>query len=53
LTLDDEMRAIALLKLMGHTTVEIAARFGCTTRKIERKTALIRDIWKASNEIGE
>jgi DNA-directed RNA polymerase specialized sigma24 family protein len=49
LALDDEMRGIALYKLMGHTTAEIAERLGCTTRKIERKTALIRDIWKERN----
>lgn len=51
LALDEEMRAIAIYKLMGHTTVEIADRLQCTTRKIERKTALIRDIWKAEQGI--
>ena len=47
LLLDEEMRFIALHKLMGYTQGEIAALLGCTVRKVERKTALIRQIWAA------
>ncbi len=43
--LDEEPRAIALLRLMGYKNREIADLLDCTERKIERKLALIREAW--------
>jgi DNA-directed RNA polymerase specialized sigma24 family protein len=46
LSLDEPLRRIALLRLMGHTNDEIARQLDCTRRKIERKLALIRLKWE-------
>lgn len=46
LSLDEELRAIAVLKLTGRTNQEIATELGCTVRRVERKLALIRSLWK-------
>lgn len=43
--LEPDLRSFALLRLMGHKNREIAAQFGCTERKVERKLELIRTIW--------
>ncbi len=42
---DTILRAIALWKMEGFTTEEIASKLGCTTRTIERKLQLIRRQW--------
>jgi DNA-directed RNA polymerase specialized sigma24 family protein len=42
---DTILRAIALWKIEGFTTEEIASKLGCTTRTIERKLQLIRRLW--------
>ena len=42
---DTILRAIALWKMEGFTTEEIAAKLGCTTRTVERKLQLIRRLW--------
>jgi DNA-directed RNA polymerase specialized sigma24 family protein len=47
--LDEEPRAIILLKLMDYTNREIAEIRGCTERKIERKLQLIRRTWDELN----
>ena len=44
--LDDELRAFALLRLMGHKNREIADIYDCTERRIERKMQLIRLQWQ-------
>ena len=45
-SLDDELlREIALLKLEGFTSEEIATRHGCAVRTVERKLNRIRGIW--------
>lgn len=46
LSLDDELRQFAMLRLLGHTTAEIAAELGCTQRKVQRKIALIGLRWQ-------
>lgn len=46
-TLDEELREIALLRLMGHKNREIADQLGCTERKVERKLNLIRLQWES------
>jgi DNA-directed RNA polymerase specialized sigma24 family protein len=42
---DTILRAIALWKMEGFTTEEIAAKLGCTTRTVERKLQIIRRLW--------
>lgn len=48
--LDDEMRQIALLRLLGYSNCEIAEQLGCTERKVERKLHLVRLKWE--NQAG-
>ncbi len=43
--LDEEPRAIVLLKLMDYTNSEIAEIRQCSERKVERKLQLIRRTW--------
>ena len=43
---DEQMRAIALRKLEGHTNEEIAGRLGCSLATVERRLALIRKHWQ-------
>lgn len=45
----DELKAVALLKVDGHTNEQIAQTLGCTRRSVQRRLNLIRDIW--SNEL--
>jgi DNA-directed RNA polymerase specialized sigma24 family protein len=40
-----ELRAIALWKMEGYTTEEIAAKQDCAPRTIERKLQRIRSLW--------
>ncbi|MFH1268991.1 MAG: ECF-type sigma factor [Planctomycetota bacterium] len=47
---DDELRRIALLKLEGHTSQEIATETGRSLPTIERRLRLIRDKWKEEDE---
>jgi DNA-directed RNA polymerase specialized sigma24 family protein len=42
---DAILRAIALWKMEGYTSEEIASKLGCTTRTVERKLQLIRRFW--------
>jgi DNA-directed RNA polymerase specialized sigma24 family protein len=42
---DTILRAIALWKMEGFTTEEIASKLGCTTRTVERKLHMIRRLW--------
>jgi RNA polymerase sigma factor (sigma-70 family) len=46
LMLDDEPRRIALLRLLGHGTAEIAAALDCTQRRVQRKLNLVRLRWE-------
>lgn len=43
-----ELRAIALLRLLGFRNREIADRLDCTERKVERKLNLIRLKWETA-----
>lgn len=45
--LDPELREYAVLRLLGYRNKEIAERFDCTERKVERKLNLIRLKWEA------
>lgn len=44
--LDDELRTVALLRLLGHKNREIADQLGWTERRVERKLARIRLCWE-------
>ena len=44
---DDELRKIAVWKMEGHTSDEIAVRLGCSMPTIERRLLLIRKTWAA------
>jgi DNA-directed RNA polymerase specialized sigma24 family protein len=41
-----ELRDVALLKVEGYSSEEIAARVGCGLRTVERRLRLIRSIWE-------
>jgi DNA-directed RNA polymerase specialized sigma24 family protein len=43
----EKLQLVAVLKMEGYEHTEIAARLGCSVKTIERKVALIRQIWKA------
>jgi DNA-directed RNA polymerase specialized sigma24 family protein len=43
---DDELRSVALSKMEGYTTEEIAGRMNCASRTVERKLRLIRRLWE-------
>lgn len=47
---DSDLRQIALWKMEGDTSEEIAQKLGCVVRTVERRLNLIRKIWGA--EIG-
>ncbi len=46
LSLNEELRTFALLRLMGFQNREIAENLDCTERKVERKLQLIRVKWE-------
>jgi DNA-directed RNA polymerase specialized sigma24 family protein len=43
---DQELKAVALLRMEGYTVEEVAEKLGCAPRSIKRKLALIRTIWE-------
>lgn len=47
---DPRLREIALLKLEGYTTDEIADRLQISRRSVERKAQIIRSIWEHGDE---
>ncbi len=48
---DPDLQRIALMKLDGYNTTEIAERIGCVRRTIERKTNLIERLWERDIEL--
>jgi DNA-directed RNA polymerase specialized sigma24 family protein len=48
---DTILRAIALWKMEGFTTEEIAAKLDCTTRTVERKLKIIRRQWERGDPL--
>jgi DNA-directed RNA polymerase specialized sigma24 family protein len=46
--LEEPLRPYAVLRLLGYKNREMAAEFGCTERKVERKLQLIRLKWEAA-----
>jgi len=43
---DEELRRIALGKLEGHTSAELARELGCAEVTVERRLRLIRQVWR-------
>lgn len=43
---DDDLRTIALSKMEGYATEEIAGQLNCAPRTVERKLRLIRGLWE-------
>ena len=41
----EELKLVVLLKIEGYTNEEVAKTMGCTRRSIQRRLALIREIW--------
>jgi DNA-directed RNA polymerase specialized sigma24 family protein len=46
----DSLRAVATLRMDGHSEEEIAGRLDCSARTVRRKLELIREIW--AREVG-
>jgi DNA-directed RNA polymerase specialized sigma24 family protein len=47
---EDKLRRIAVMRMDGLSTEEIAVRLGSTSRTIRRKLERIRDIWEVPND---
>jgi RNA polymerase sigma factor (sigma-70 family) len=47
---DTELRPIALGKMQGESTPEIASRLGCVRRTVERKLQVIVRVWEREGE---
>jgi DNA-directed RNA polymerase specialized sigma24 family protein len=45
---NDDMRAVAILKMEGYTNEEIRQRLGCGLRTVERRLRLVRSIWESA-----
>jgi RNA polymerase sigma factor (sigma-70 family) len=43
---DATLRTVAVSKMEGYTSAEIAQKLNCTVRTVERKLRLIRQIWE-------
>jgi DNA-directed RNA polymerase specialized sigma24 family protein len=43
---DPDLKALALAKMEGYTNKEIAQRFECSVRSVERRLHLIRKKWE-------
>jgi DNA-directed RNA polymerase specialized sigma24 family protein len=47
---DTDLRALAVWKMEGRTNEEVAARWGCVPRTVERRLKVIRSLW--AGEVG-
>jgi DNA-directed RNA polymerase specialized sigma24 family protein len=43
---DDTLRSVAVMKIEGFTSAEIAAKLGCAERTVRRKLEVIRWLWR-------
>lgn len=48
--LEEDLRPIAVLRVLGHANEEMAKLLKCSERTVERKLQLIRDIWTQALE---
>ncbi|MEJ7591092.1 MAG: ECF-type sigma factor [Planctomycetaceae bacterium] len=46
--LTEELREVAVLRLLGYRNSEIAVQFRCSERSIDRKLNAIREMWESS-----
>lgn len=46
----DELRQIAMWKMEGYTSEEIARKLGCVVRSVERKLWTMRRLWQEEDE---
>jgi DNA-directed RNA polymerase specialized sigma24 family protein len=49
---DDSLRQVALLRMEGYTSEEVASRLGCSLRTVARKIELIRRNWTGEETTG-
>ncbi len=47
---DPDLSRIALAKMLGESTTEVAEQLGCVRRTVERKLLLIRRVWEQECE---
>lgn len=47
-----DLQELAVLRLLGHSTKEIADQLDCTQRKVQRKLELVRMKWECSLDGG-
>ncbi len=47
---DTELKPIALARMQGESTPEIAARLGCSRRSVERKMQVVLRVWEREGE---
>ena len=47
---DPDLKQIALAKMLGESTADIATRLGCVRRTVERKLLLIRRLWEREGQ---
>jgi DNA-directed RNA polymerase specialized sigma24 family protein len=47
---DQDLRRVALLKMEGYSTKDIAQQLGCVGRTVERKLQLIKRLWEKGIE---
>ena len=47
---DADLKSLAVWKMEGYTNEEIAARWGCVLRTVERRLKVIRSLW--AGEVG-
>lgn len=47
---DTDLRKVALLKMQGYSTKEVAGQLGCVRRTVERKLELIARLWGECKE---
>ena len=49
---DDGLRQVAVSRMEGYTSDEIAAQLGCARRTVARRLDLIRKTWLADDEVA-
>lgn len=47
-----ELQELAMLRLLGHSTEDIATQLDCTRRKVQRKLELVRLRWESLTTAG-
>lgn len=50
-SLPEDLRQFAVLRLLGHTNLEISELLNCSQRRVERKLAMIRSLWSEGESV--